>query len=142
MNPSVNIIKLIHVSYFVINALHDYSNLCCPTILNTFKCSITEIISLILIIYSFFLRNNLFIRDFDWYKLPNLSHGFLTDSSPETFNNTEYARKRRIIILVLLSSFSHSSLDMTVGIVPGQTVAHYSRCTRISSILSFQSSKF
>jgi hypothetical protein len=35
----------------------------------------------------------LFTRDFDWYKLPNLSHNFFVESSPETFNNTKSARQ-------------------------------------------------
>jgi hypothetical protein len=39
-------------------------------VLNAFKCSVTELPSLILRRYNFFLRNNLFTRDFDWYKLP------------------------------------------------------------------------
>ena len=111
-------------------------------VLNTFKCSVTEMPSLILIRYSFFLRNNLFTRYFDWYKIPKLFHIFLDESSPKTFKSTKFARQIWILLLTLLSSFSHSFVDMLVGWVPGHTVFHYFRSTRISSILSFQSSKF
>jgi hypothetical protein len=97
--------------------------------------------SLILSRYSFFLRNNLFTRYFDWYKLPILSHSFLVEYSPETFNSTKSTRQSQIVLVSLLSSFSHSSIDMLVDWVPGQTIVHFSQSTRRSSILSFQSSK-
>jgi hypothetical protein len=65
------------------------------------------------------------IIDLYWYKLPNLSHSFLAESSPETFNNIESARQIRIILAVL-SSFSHSFVDIPVDMVHGQTVVHCS----------------
>jgi hypothetical protein len=59
------------------------------TVLNAFRWSITETPSLILRRYNFFQRNNLFTRDFDSYKIPNLSQSFFVDYLPETFNNIE-----------------------------------------------------
>jgi hypothetical protein len=105
-------------------------------ILSTFKCSVTELPSLILRRYNLFLRNNLFTRDFNWYKLPNLSHSFLAEYSPETFRNTESARQSRIVLLNLLSNFSHSSIDIPIDMVPRQIVVHCSQSTRRSLILS------
>jgi hypothetical protein len=102
-------------------------------VLNEFKCSVTELKSLILRRYNFFLRNNLFTRNFDWQKIPKLSHSFLANS-PKTFNNTKSVRHSQIILIALFSSFSHSSLDITVRKVHGQIAAHYSRSTQISSI--------
>ena len=110
-------------------------------VLNKFKCLVIELPSLILRRYNLFLRNNLFTRDFDWYNFPNLSHTFLDESSPQTFNSIGFARKIRILLLALLSSFFHSFFDISVGMVPGQNVSHCSRSTRRYSILSFQSSK-
>jgi hypothetical protein len=71
--------------------------------------------------YNLFLRKNLFTMDFNWYKLPNLSHSFLAKSSPETFNNIKYTIHSRVILLSLHSSLSYYSLKIPVKMVPGQT---------------------
>jgi len=68
-------------------------------VLNALKCSITKLPSLIFRRYSLFVRNNLFTKDFDRYKLPKLSHSFLVEPSPEKFSNTKSARHSRIILL-------------------------------------------
>jgi hypothetical protein len=132
--------RMIHFSSSMI--LISTNNNWINTVLNAFKCSVTELPSLILRRYIFFLRNILFTRYFDWYKLPNLSHSFLAESSPHTFNSNISTRQSRIVLISLLSSFSHSSIDMPIEWVLGQIDVHFSQSTRRYSILSFQSSKF
>jgi hypothetical protein len=108
--------RLIHFSSSVILISIDDNWI--NMVLNSFKLLVTGLPSLILRRYSFFMRNNLFTIDFDWYKLPNLSQSFLDKSSHDTFSSTKSARQRRIILLALLSSFSHSFIYMLFGWVP------------------------
>ena len=90
----------------------------------------------------FFCRNNLFTRDFDWYKLPSFPQIFTTLYSPDTFNNTESNNHNRIVLLTPLYNLSQSSYDIPMGFVPRSTSIHWSCSTRRASILSFHSSKF
>ena len=99
--------KVIHLSSSAIVILTETSWL--TKVLKAFRCSVTKSPSCILRWYNFFQRNNLFSRDFDWYKFPNLSHSSLAVDSPETFNRTESTRQSRIVLLALLSNFSQSS---------------------------------
>jgi hypothetical protein len=131
--------RLTHFSLVILISIEDN---CIIMVLNTFKCLVTELPSLILRRYSFFFRNNLFSRDFDWYKLPNLSHNFLVNYSPKTFISTKYAIQSQITVLVIFSSLSHSSIDIHVDMVPRQIVVHCYQSTRRYSISIFQSSKF
>lgn len=111
------------------------------TVLNAFRCSITISPSLILKRYNFFLRNNLFTSDFNWYKLSSLSHSFFTVSSHDTFNSTKYERQSRILLQAFLSSFCQSFFDVPFGVVLGSTKIHFSLSTKRYSILSFYNSK-
>jgi hypothetical protein len=90
----------------------------------------------------FISKKQLIYQGFRLVQASQLVPQFLGESSPETFSSTKSARQSRIILLSLLSSFSHSSIDIPVSMVPGQTVVHCSQSTRRYSILSFQSSKF
>src|SRR5271168_778310 len=94
------------------------------TVLNAFKCSVTESPYFILRLYSFFRRNSLFTRDLDWYKVPNLSHRAFAIASPDTFNNTEFETHNRIVLFAFRSNFFHSSSVTPVGLVPGSTAIH------------------
>jgi hypothetical protein len=109
--------------------------------MNAFRCSVTELSSLILVRFNFFRRNNLFTRDFNWYKFPNLSLIFFVVSLLETFSNTESTRQSRNILLFFLLSLSQYSFNMPIEIILGSKATHYYRSTR-SSILSFHNSKF
>ena len=91
---------------------------------------------------SFFYRNNLFTRDFDWYKLHSFSQSFTALSSLDTFNTMESDKHNRIALLSLLYNLSQSSCEVAMSSILGSTTIHCSRSTIRSSILSFHSSKF
>jgi hypothetical protein len=61
--------------------------------LKAFRCSAKDSPSSILRWYNFYRRNNLFTRDFDWYKFPNFSHNLFVASSLEMFNKTKLERQ-------------------------------------------------
>jgi hypothetical protein len=86
-------------------------------------------------------KNSLFMRDFHWYRVPNLSHIFLLLVSLETFNNIESKMKNWIILFTFLPIFSQYYFSILMEFHP-DTTTHGSLSTRRFSILSFHNSKF
>ena len=111
---------------------------CLQTItIDPFRCFVSKSPSFILKMYNLFWRNNLFTSDFDLYKLPNSSHRFFVVSSPHKFNNIYSARQSQIVLLYFLSSFSQSSFDVQVGVVPRSKIISCYQYTRRYSIFKF-----